>query len=548
MDLIVFGQTSCSSNNVIDNATGGNNNIAESIVVHRIISWSNLLTIKIDCLSSSSSSRSSSFGEGSNGSGICVEDIERECIHDNNINDMDEDEDYDDEDLLIKGATSVTWSPNGRYVAIGLVDGGVLIHTVEPDAAAEAGSMIQKSVSIGSTAAGGGRGDGSDGNVALHIIKPPPFNSSNKPSILSPTASSAIAIAAAGGGDKKPTPSPRVTRSMAAAREGTSSSAAAGGSSSGMSRKKSSRRSKSPHSSRGSSKPNLKVDVKHSLQSTAVIGMTWNRLSPSCHHLFSKHDTNNRGSMMDNDNNNNSNAEEEEQEEVRETWKYSSQLIDRGEYFLPPSQSTHHRPAAPSSSGGINGGSSSGSSSSMNLFSSMAQLNVLCVATPEEIHWYLQGQYRILSIGHGLENVSFVNNGGNGIDMVCSPDLSTLLVVAKQDTAVSGVVVSSSSPSTKKGRSKEATQQRGGLIKAKLFETPLLPQKRFELQILSTLYKSIFSHLWDARKGIQSALTSWKSALRPLDTKFNGLLTLLSKYNVDHMAGANGRWWRDNDK
>ena len=99
MDLIVLGQTSSSSNNIVDNAAaGGNNNIAESIVVHHIISWSNLLTIKIDCLSSSSSSRSSSFGEGSNGSGICVEDIERECIHDNNINDMDEDEDYDDEE------------------------------------------------------------------------------------------------------------------------------------------------------------------------------------------------------------------------------------------------------------------------------------------------------------------------------------------------------------------------------------------------------------------------------------------------------------------
>ena len=234
MDLIVLGQTS-SSNNIVDNATGGNNNIAESIVVHRIISWSNLLTIKIDFLSSSSSSRSStSFGEGSNGSGICVEDIERECIHDNNITDMDEDDDVE-EDLLIKGATSVTWSPNGRYVAIGLVDGGVLVHTVEPDAAAEAGSK-DLSLSIGARS---GSGDGRDGNVALHIIKPPPFNSSNKPSILSPTASSsAIAVAVAGGGDvnkkkKKPTPSPRVTRSMAAAREGggTASSASAGGSS-----------------------------------------------------------------------------------------------------------------------------------------------------------------------------------------------------------------------------------------------------------------------------------------------------------------------------
>jgi len=381
-----------------------------------------------------------------------------------------------------------------------LVDGGVLLHTVEPDAAAEASSS---SVQHHHDSSGGAAADGND-SALMHIIRPPPPNYMNKPSLLSPTAG--IASAGFGGGaaattedsskkKKKPSISPRVTRSMRAAREGGGGTSTVGGSGT-----KQSRRSKSPGGS-NNRRPNLKVDVKNSLQSTAVIGMVWNRLLPIQQQK-------------------NVNKDDGYEQEVRETWKYSSQLIDRGDYFLPSS-------SKPPSSGGT----SSGSSSSMNLFSSMAHLNVLCVATPEEIHWYLQGQYRILSIPHGLEGCSSISGGGGGIDLVCSPDLSTLLAVTKQATSIV-------STSPKKMRS--SPKNGGKPMKAKLFNTKLLPQKRFELQVLSASYKSIFTHLWDVQKGIQSALTSWKSALRPLDNKFKGLLQLLAKYSLDNTGGGGG--------
>lgn len=395
----------------------------------------------------------------------------------------------------------VCWSPNGRYVAIGLVDGGVLLHTVEPDAAAEASSSSVQHHHDG----GVGSGTAADGNdsALMHIIRPPPPNYMNKPSLLSPTASFAGPAGFGGGAaatanedsskkKKKPSISPRVTRSMRAAREGGGGTSSGGGSGT-----KQSRRSKSPGGS-NNRRPNLKIDVKNSLQSTAVIGMVWNRLLPIQQQK-------------------NVNKDDGNEEEVRETWKYSSQLIDRGDYFLP------------SSSKPPSGGTSSGSSSSMNLFSSMAHLNVLCVATPEEIHWYLQGQYRILSIPHGLEGCSSISGGGGGIDLVCSPDLSTLLAVTKQATSIV-------STSPKKMRS--SPKNGGKSMKAKLFNTKLLPQKRFELQVLSASYKSIFTHLWDVQKGIQSALTSWKSALRPLDNKFKGLLQLLAKYSLDNAGGG----------
>lgn len=97
---------------------------------------------------------------------------------------------------------------------------------------------------------------------------------------------------------------------------------------------------------------------------------------------------------------------------------------------------------------------------------------------------------------------------GNGcvIDLVCSPDLGPLLAVSNIDA--------------------HETRQT-----AKLFSTPLLPIKRFELQYLS--YASLFLRLWDVKKVIQEALMSWRTTLRPLDTKFHGLSKLLCDYGVD---------------
>jgi hypothetical protein len=56
--------------------------------------------------------------------------------------------------------------------------------------------------------------------------------------------------------------------------------------------------------------------------------------------------------------------------------------------------------------------------------------------------------------------------------------------------------------------------------------------KRFDLQILAASYRSIFTGLRNVKDGIQSALTLWTSALRPLDTKFQRLFQLFRNYNV----------------
>ena len=225
---------------------------------------------------------------------------------------------------------------------------------------------------------------------------------------------------------------------------------------------------------------------------------------------------------MDDRHNEEEEEEEEEEEfderEAIESWGYSSQLIDRGVgHFLPD---PHRRVD------GLDSTTISGSPLSSRLGPiGGGALDLLCVATTREIHWYLRGRYRVLSVPHGLSlgpsshhqevNVEEEDCAGRGIDLVCSPDLGTLLACVN---VVSG------------GR--RMNQQ-----KAKLLSTALLPRKRFVLQSLSSSYESLFSRLWDVREGIREALTSWRTTLRPLDAKFQGLSTLLSDYGVDGAGG-----------
>ena len=165
-------------------------------------------------------------------------------------------------------------------------------------------------------------------------------------------------------------PFPRVTRSMAAAREGPPSIPK--------------QQQAPPKKSIRSKSPGLTIETTPH-QPCAIVGMAWNRFSPI------------RNSNHDN-----------EEQEVRESWRYTSQLIDRGGCFLPHATDNDNQHGACNDGG-------------LNLFSSLTHLNVLCVATSTEIHWYLQGQYRILSVPHGLMQAEA------GVDLVCSPDLSTLL-------------------------------------------------------------------------------------------------------------------------
>ena len=80
-------------------------NVADSIVVHRIISWQKLLNLKLSELSSlSQSGQKNLFKKGD----------ENNVSGENN-----------------GGATSLCWSPDGRLLAVGLIDGGVKIYVVE---------------------------------------------------------------------------------------------------------------------------------------------------------------------------------------------------------------------------------------------------------------------------------------------------------------------------------------------------------------------------------------------------------------------------------
>jgi hypothetical protein len=263
--------------------------------------------------------------------------------------------------------------------------------------------------------------------------------------------------------------------------------------------------------------------------SAPVIGMTWKRLRPSRRRRWR------RLHYCNNDDNEEKKYEvgyeQREEEELvdecesLEIWKHASQLLDKGVgYYLPD---PHRFVNDSSSSGGGDGVRMMNTLSFRQGLVAEGALDVLCVATTSEIHWYLRGRYRILSVSHGLATASLMplspsspnkeeqdsrsSSGGNGcvIDLVCSPDLGTLLAVSNVDAY-------------------ETNRQM-----VKLFSTPLLPRKRFELQYLSYAYASLFSRLWDVKKGIRDALMSWRTTLRPLDTKFQSLSKLLIDYGVD---------------
>ena len=589
---------------VCSSSTNNNNHddeFAESIVVHRILSWQSLLHLKLtqltssptndsfdtlDANNSSSSSSNNNNEEDDNDNGIlCSEDIERACINainttaklgvnsnSNEDNTMNKhppsssmqlksslsigisscrvEEDYEMKTKEKKknyGATCIIWSPDGRYIAIGLVDGGVLIHSIEPDAVRADCIGGGSSSGGGNNGVGGGgtRGLGGDndddddeGNpsaAGLHFIRPPSTRHRSlltqlckmKPRLQHQSLPRQVEH------DEQPAEAAasinrRVTRSMAEKREGSAVGektklSVASSSTTSSSKEISSLAQQSP-----TTFPSVAVGV------APVIGMAWNQLLPLKRRRWRRRHLGQRTASASQvyDEENNISMEDvkyaEDEMDIRETWRYASQLIDKGiGHFLPsncqPSSTAktitfQHQQQQRS---GLRRGWGDGGDGLV------AHLNVLCVATTEDIHWYLQGQYRLLSIPHGFsllssqernDNECSSSSGGgvDGISMICSPDLSTLLAVV-----------------TSQQQSASCTSSSTNKNVAKLFRTSLLPRQRFELQFLSATYRSLFSHLWDARRSIRAVLVSWKTALRPLDLKFSGLVKLLSDYGVE---------------
>lgn len=443
--------------------------VADSIAVHRIVSWQKLLAINKNQLTLDKE-----------------EDVDFMTLDDDEKEDLEWDLAQDAGGSLwnnslatsekitkLKGATSICWSPDGKCIAVGLADGGVLIHDVEPDT----------SESGGADAAGGESAD----HHLIHVIRRPPmihnFSSSLAKCALQqsvkPTSSSNDVTL----NDEKPVSkstrniamfSPRVTRSMAAKRGRVIGTNHATEKKNTEECKMAATNSKIWSEERevdNAKQPESQKEKMMSL-SPAVIGLAWNKVASN---LTSWDQFSNEG-------------------EINKTWKYTSQLVVRGRYFLPQG-------SYPNISEGKNC-----SEIAKAWGNPVAPLNVLCVVTQDGLHWYLQGLYRIMSMLH-LSNLSEAKR----VKMTFSPDLSAMLVT------------SDSLPSSIASRNDIITN---------LYLAPLLAERRFDLQILTSSYRSIFFRLRGAKTGIRASLTAWQSALRPLDVKFQNLFRLLCKYNV----------------
>lgn len=371
---------------------------ADAVTIYRIVSWQRLLSLTVRELTSHQE-------EEEEGRWSLVEDGcgDNTCW-------CNEEERH--------GATSITWSPDGRLVAIGLQDGGVLIHGVEAskDEEGEETMMIRP----------------------LHVIR------------------TAFHATVSTGNETEKTElkksiafSPRVTRSMARKERKDDDDTT----------------TFNPiHQEAITTTTTTTHSSEQQTKATSILGLTWKRIAPQ-HSSWSI--TN-------------------EERERRETWKYTSQFISRGNQFLPPPCHADK--------------------TQTNLFSPLAHLNVLLVATQNELHWYLQSRYRIMTKAlHFLSSSSI-----RSVNVVCSPDMTTVFCTAEY--AMGNKKVCSSY--------------------VKILSCPLMATKRFDLQILAASYRSIFTRLRNVKDGIQSALTLWTSALRPLDTKFQRLFQLFRNYNV----------------
>ena len=136
---------------------------------------------------------------------------------------------------------------------------------------------------------------------------------------------------------------------------------------------------------------------------------------------------------------------------------------------------------------------------------------VLCAATDTELHWYLNGRYRILTLAHGLDGDALRGDSSPG--PVFSPDLGALVAVAP-------------------GKDGREGKEHGSRESVWVYGTDLLSTRRTELASLSESYELLFLHLHHVTKGIEALDTGWRSALKPLETKLASLADLLKPYSA----------------
>ena len=179
--------------------------------------------------------------------------------------------------------------------------------------------------------------------------------------------------------------------------------------------------------------------------------------------------------------------------------------MDRATELLPPSEHYnqqhhqnhhhhhhhhHHAQDHHSNSDGANNNSSASA-----LPTCKTPLSLLCVSTKGNgLQVYLHGRYRILTLPMMVQR---------NVTVACSSDLSHLLVHQEKSMNLS------------------------------LFSIPTISKYRYHLQIISSLYCSISSHMEAIQKHAPEILASWKVSIKPLDTKMDSLLRLLRDYGVD---------------
>ena len=168
--------------------------------------------------------------------------------------------------------------------------------------------------------------------------------------------------------------------------------------------------------------------------------------------------------------------------------------MDRAADLLPPSE--HHRNHYPNhhDHNHLRTSEDAAYTNSSTLPTCQTPLSLLCASTKGKgLQIFLHGRYRILTLPMMVQR---------NVNVVCSSDLSSLLVHQEKSMNLS------------------------------LFAVPALSQQRHHLQIISSLYCSISSHLEALQKHAPEILASWKVSIKPLDTKMDNLVRLLKNYGV----------------
>lgn len=157
--------------------------------------------------------------------------------------------------------------------------------------------------------------------------------------------------------------------------------------------------------------------------------------------------------------------------------------------------------------------------------SSQTPLSILLIALSNgSLECYLNGRYRIASGLQFCTTAPASNPPLSRVQMACSNDLCHILVVAQSEIHEDTSYSATAFPRY-----------------YSLFSVPTLAEQRYTLQALTALYSSIMGHLHGLPTLLTEVIESWKSSLKPLDTKLETLSKLLHNYGLPLEADDAGK-------